>query len=193
VRVLGIDLAIATCGYGVVEPVPDERTRVLDIDLIETAANDATDSSVDDARRLNRIGVRLAEVIRRFDIRRIAMEQRLEHGAKRALAVQALCSGLVQGLAVAFDADLVELVARTWQDAVVPGVFKQPKPTRYPLIERSLAGFIGDRLAHIAPGKRNHPLDGFGIALCTALRPGLCRVIRRASALPVERTEGAVA
>lgn len=193
--ILAVDVAIATCGWAVI-PSRSQSIReghVVDLGVIATAPEDGIAKTVSNARRIASISERLESLCDAYGITTIAGEQMLSFGSVHAVVPQALCWGVLASIAAHRGIELVEVVAKHWQDAVAPGVSKLKKAKRYPIIEAEVSRFIGPRLVGIEPSLRTHAVDATAIGLFARYRRTQCRTVLKATtALPVEQ-EGAAA
>lgn len=163
--ILGVDPALATCGWAVVDPTTCE---VLDFGVLETKRDPAPDKSTDFARRASTIARALAYHVGSWGCSRIAAEQALFHGTTNAVVPQVLTWGALAALASVLDVELAEVPAKTWQRAVVP---TEKKAIPYAAVERELAKLAGHRLLRLPKNLRTHALDAIGVGVFAARRP----------------------
>jgi Holliday junction resolvasome RuvABC endonuclease subunit len=192
VKVLGVDVAMATCGYAVVD-ASARPLRVVEIGAIPTERDGAIRVAVDRSRRIGHVGGALAAICARHAVTTIAGEEPLGFGTVHAVIPQALCWGALSMLATLRDLELVQVVSKDWQEEVSPGLSKLKKANRYPVVEAKLVRYLGAQLDDIAETLRTHVIDAVAIALFAVLQRHRCQtVIRAARPLPVKRrTEGA--
>lgn len=168
--ILGIDSAMATCGYAVIDP----RTKsVVALGVIETERDAAISKSTDRARRIRQVVASLSEIVTQHGVTVMAAEAMLLFGKVAAAAAQSLCWGGLVALAELRGVELREVVARDWQHAVLPG----SKKISYPKLERALARFVGPRIGAVPKSLQTHALDAVGVGVYAALRGG--RVITK--------------
>lgn len=192
--VLGVDSAMATCGYAIVERLRGLRPRLVSFGVITTERNAEISAITDRARRIADVAnqLRVLRNVHAVDV--IAAEQPLGFGTIHAVLPQAMCFAAIISLAVETDIDCAEIPAKDWQHAVQSDM---PKKIDYARLKADLAEYTGPRIDAIAADLQTHALDAIGIALFAALRPVTLvwrGRARRERALHVERTtEGATA
>lgn len=183
--ILAVDPAIATCGWAVICPRP---LQVVDFGVATTEVIEGVHKTVGNARRIAEVGRVLAIQRDAYRCTTIAAEQMLSFGVVHAVVPQALCWGVLAHLAEQRGVELLEVVAKEWQEAVSPGLSKLKKAKRYPLVEAEVSAFVGARLLRIDISLRTHVVDAIAVGLFAALRRAQCRtVIRAAPAFHVER------
>ena len=178
--ILGVDPGYAKCGWSVV----DERcARVVALGVIVTKQDDRLDVAADRAVRMGIVSAELVRIAREYSVTRVAGEEPLGHGAPAAIAANQLPWGAIVMLATVLGLELVMVVAKAWQRAVLD---IEAGKVDYDVVEAMLAEYVGAQLAAvlkaIKKGDRTHGLDGTGIALFAALRPhAATRIIQRRS------------
>jgi Holliday junction resolvasome RuvABC endonuclease subunit len=161
--ILGLDPGLASCGWAIVAP---GTGRVVDLGVIVTEPDPAIAKSTDRARRVLAIVGTMGELVATHHVTAIAAEAALTFGHVGAAAAQNLCWGAVIGLTHALGLELVEVVAKQWQRAIVPGAGK----VTYALVESALAGYLGPQLERLPKAQRTHAADAVGIGLYAAFR-----------------------
>ncbi len=175
--ILGVDSAIATCGYAVVDP----RTKVVvALGVVQTERDATIAKSTDRARRVRQVVAELGRIATEYAVTTIAAEAMLLFGNVAAATAQSLCWGALVALAELRGLELREVVARDWQHAVLPG----SKKISYPKLEAALARFVGARLLAIPKTLQTHALDAVGVGVYAALRGA--RVITKGAAAACE-------
>lgn len=175
--IIAVDVAIATCGWAAIRPVP---LAVVAFGVISTAPEPGLAKTVSNARRIALVGRRIGEVIDMHGCTTIAGEQMLSFGSVHAVVPQALCWGVLAQIAGARGLELVEVVAKEWQEAVAPGLSKLKKAQRYPIVESEVSRFLGARLLGIEPALRTHAIDAVAIGLFARYHRHECRTVLRA-------------
>lgn len=162
--ILAVDPGLASCGWAVVEQT---SARVIDFGVITTEPDKAIPKSTDRARRAATLARELdaRAALHRCDV--ISAESMLLFGNVNAATSQVLCWGALIALAHVHGMGVVEVRAKDWQHAVMPGT----KKVSYPKLERALTSFVGSRIERIEKQLRTHALDAVGIGIYTALRP----------------------
>lgn len=187
--ILAVDPAIATTGWAVIDP-SKRPISVVDFGVAATEVVEGIAKTVSNARRISEVGRELGIQRDAYQCTTIAAEQMLSFGSVHAVVPQALCWGVIAHLAEQRGVELLEVVAKEWQEAVTPGLSKLKKEKRYPLVEAEVSRFVGARLLRIEKDLRTHVVDAIAIGLFAALRRSQCRtVIKSAPALHVERVE----
>lgn len=166
--ILGIDTAIATCGWSVVDP---RSCAIVDFGVIETSRDARADKSTDFGRRSAIVSAALKSTIAAHGVRRIAAEQALLYGATNAVVSQVVTAGALVGLSVALDLELVEVVAVEWQRAVLGLDPKAKGKVPYERVVSELELLAGSRLLRLPKPLRTHALDAIGVGAFAALRP----------------------
>lgn len=197
--ILAVDPGYAKCGWALVDPTtgrpaelgvivthahPDVKRSVKVPGQKKRARVGTVDQSTDRARRMRVVCRRLRELVAGKPITAIAAEQMLVFGAAAAISANILPWGAVTMLADVLDVPIVEVVARTWQHAVLGTVVEPGKKTprvSYQKLERAMAAFIGrhagSALEAIDKDLRNHAIDAVGVGMLAALRPSDARHI----------------
>jgi Holliday junction resolvasome RuvABC endonuclease subunit len=166
--VLGVDSAMATAGYAVIERLRGLRPRLVTFGVITTERNAEIGATTDRARRIAEVAnqLRVLRNVHAVDV--IAGEQPLGFGTVHAVLPQAMCFAAMIALAVETDIDCAEIPAKEWQHAVQSGLAKK---IDYARLKADLAEYTGPRIESIAADLQTHALDAIGIALFAALRP----------------------
>lgn len=165
-RIMGVDCAMATCGWAIVERSP--KLRLVELGVITTDPS-PIERSTDRSRRIATVSREIEKLQLRHNAIMIAAEQPLGFGSVHAILPQALCFGALVMLAVSHDIDLAEVRAKEWQPAVIGKA--EAEKVNYKHVARELGVFIGEPLTTIKPELRTHAIDAVGIALFAALRP----------------------
>ncbi len=164
-NILGVDPALATCGWSVVTP----RTgKVIACGVITTEHDGAIDKSVDGPRRIAAVGAELARIRAQHHCTRIVAEEMLLHGTTHAVVPQVLCWGMLVMLAVTSGVSLELVVSKTWQHAITG---QAKGKVDYAVVKAGLSKFIGYPLQLIPKELRTHAIDASGVGMMGALRP----------------------
>jgi Holliday junction resolvasome RuvABC endonuclease subunit len=180
--ILAVDPGYGKCGWAIVQP---RTARVVDLGVWTSEKDPGLDKSTDRARRVHALSLVLVGLHRQHGCTVIAGEGALSHGTVHAVIPQAMVWGGLSMLAACSGSDLVEVLAKQWQHAILPDADK----ITYAQVERALSRHIGHRLAHVAESLHNHALDAVGVGLYTALRK-VTRVVQRTSAFHGEQQQG---
>lgn len=185
--ILGIDPAIATLGWAIVEPrrceVVELGVRIAKPDKRARRLRGINEERLD---RLDAHATALIAICLRRRVTRIASEaiSLPRAGGIDVHASAFLVWGMLIGLARALGLSRPRaVVPLAWQRAVVPDD-EVRKRLGYPAVESALADFVdegpaSEQLAAIPPGQRNHALDAGGVGLFDALHPAQARIARR--------------
>ena len=189
--VLGVDSAMATCGYALVRRKP---FALLDFGIVTTDRNAEINAITDRSRRIGIVASKLSALIAVHDVALIAAEQPLGFGSVHAVLPQAMCFAALLGIAAMRDIDMAECSAKEWQHEIQRD--RAGKAIDYPALQAELEAFAGPRMNEVPRELRTHVCDAIGIATYAALQPvtlvwrGRARRERREQAVP-RGTEGA--
>lgn len=165
--ILGVDPAMATCGWAIVAP----RTGLIRrCGVITTTKKQGVPLGTDRARRVAHVAAELADLAYAYQCTTIAAEAPLGFGSIHAVAPQQLVWGALISLGVARNMPVLEVPAKVWQHAVMPGV----KRIDYAELERVLYDHVGaesEALDGIPNDLLTHALDAAGVGVLAAVRP----------------------
>lgn len=164
--VLGVDSAMATCGWAIVRRKP---FALIDFDVITTDRNAAINAITDRSRRIAIVASKLTAICDEHAVTFIAAEQPLGFGTVHAVLPQAMCFAALLAIAVQRDVDMAECAAKDWQHAVMPE--RAGKAIDYAALKAELATFAGPRLARVPAALQTHALDAIGVATFAAMQP----------------------
>lgn len=159
--VLGIDPGIANTGYGVVSG-SGSRLQALEFGVIETSASAATET------RLAEIHSDVGELIRRFEVEAVAVED-LYFGAN---VVSAMAVGQARGVVLlAAGQQGIPVHAYTPQQvkAAVCGSGRADK--------QQVSRMVARLLCLASPPRPDHAADALAVALCELNRAPLASAI----------------
>lgn len=166
--IVGIDSALATCGWSVVDPA---TCRVVDFGVFTTTKEPGVAKSTDFARRAAFVAEEVRSLVASHNATTIAAEQALFFGTTNAVVPQVIAWGAIVGVAVAAGVELVEVVSKEWQRSVLGRAPNAPGPVCYDDVAAELALIAGARLHRIPKGLRSHALDAIGVGLFARFHP----------------------
>lgn len=172
--ILGVDPGLASCGWAVVDP---RTKRVVELGVITTEHDSTIAKSTDRARRMAVVARGLHELVQTYAVRTVAAEAMLLFGNVAAATAQSLCWGTLIAVAERHGCEILEVVARDWQRAVLPGEGR----IKYEGVKDKLAKFVGARVLRFPKDLQTHALDAVGVAVYASLR-STRRVAARAEA-----------
>ena len=171
--ILGIDGGLATFGYGVVDP---RTCRVAAAGVLIQEVNDEFDVIENRELRLEKQVDLVADLVRTHRITTIAVETMTMVHAKGSAASKiaiGMSAGGTIALCRALGVRRRSIPPKTWQRGIVPARpgEKRTSAIDYDEVYAAIATFVDVEtlLAGIAPSKRNHAIDGCGIALYAAI------------------------
>ena len=163
--ILALDPGLAACGWAIVTP---SSGAVKGLGCLVTEIDRGLRRSTDRARRAGELCRALGALISTWGVSSLALESPLLHGNPNAAAAQVLIWGAAVTLAVERRLPLVEVVAKGWQRAILPGKGKVP----YEQVKARLASYVpAELLGNVPAGVQTHALDAVGVGVYAALRP----------------------
>jgi Holliday junction resolvasome RuvABC endonuclease subunit len=182
--ILGVDTGIATCGWAILD---ETRCSFVDLGVLIQKPIEGAKLTLDRVQRSNA----LANVLAKHapGCKTVVVEQ-LSLGMPGAIAKLSvgLSWGVVLGIVAMLDPAprLLTIPPQRWQREVLPNAGRK---VDYDELARSAAAHLLSRhpraaaaLEAIPERHRNHAIDAAMIALCGALRPGRCDVVREGAA-----------
>jgi Holliday junction resolvasome RuvABC endonuclease subunit len=171
--ILGIDGGLATFGYGVVDP---RTCSVVAAGVLIQPVDDELDTIENREVRLEKQADLVVSLILQHDIETIAVETMTMVHAKGSAASK-IAIGMSAGAVImacrALGVRRRSIPPKTWQRGIVPARpgEKRTGAIDYAEVYAALAQYIDVEtlLGAVAPSKRNHAIDGCGIALYAAI------------------------
>ena len=181
--ILALDPGLATCGYAIVTP---RTARVVTLGVIEILPRSGADEHTDRVQRASLQAKQLADLMESHDVTTVAAEGISLGGPPQARTTMAVCLGLcwgvINGLAEAFGADVLEVRPKQWQHAIMPGLDK----INYDHLFKRIEAFAGKQafvaFNIIRKSLRNHALDAVGVGIYAALSPSAAQRVTGAAA-----------
>lgn len=178
--ILGVDTGISTAGWALLD---ETRCSFVDLGVLIQKPIEGAKLTLDRIQRSNA----LANVLARYapGCKMVVVEQ-LSLGMPGAIAKLSvgLAWGVVLGIAATLDPapKLLTIAPQRWQREVLPNAGRK---VDYDELARSAGAHLLARhpraaaaLERIPEKHQNHAIDAAMIALCGALRPGRCDVVR---------------
>lgn len=168
--ILAIDIALATCGWSVVE-VP--TGKVLDLGVVITEPSATLGVQADRVARMQIQAAKLDRVLESHGCSAVVVESLsfAKRGGINAAASVCLSMGVAIGLAAAHAIALYTVQPKQWQHAVLGRKGK----VDYDQVETELHAYVEgmggaalESLLTIPKGQRNHPLDSVAVGVYAA-------------------------
>jgi Holliday junction resolvasome RuvABC endonuclease subunit len=167
--ILGLDGGLGMLGYAVVRP----RTgHVVELGTLTSKPAEGVDEHTDRMRRGARIGASLRGIAVRHNVTQFALETPSLGGPPKARLSMGIAlylfAGVVLGLAVSLNVDVVAVTPKQWQHAITGEDGKVDYDVLFARLHTYVAA-QSETLLAIPPSQRNHALDAVGVGLFASL------------------------